>query len=123
MTEGRDTGCYVAVFRLGRAARIQVGRLGRFRFEPGFYFYAGSAQRYLSARLARHARRRKPLRWHIDYLSARATMIGAVVAPGPKARECGLAAELGELFEPIAGEFGASDCGCGGHLFYARELP
>jgi len=100
-----------------------VGRLGRFRFEAGFYLYVGSAQRNLEKRLERHARKKKPLRWHIDYLSSRAQMIGAVVAPGTKRQECELAAELGEMFEPAVPGFGASDCRCPGHLFYTPELP
>ena len=116
-------GCYIAVFHLSPARWIRVGRLGRFRFEGGFYLYVGSAQRNLEKRLERHARKRKPLRGHIDYLSARAEMIGAVLVPGPKRQECELAAELGEMFELAVPGFGASDCRCPGHLFYTPELP
>jgi sugar fermentation stimulation protein A len=118
-----DSGVYVAVFRLLRRRRIQVGRLGQFLFEPGFYFYVGSAQRNLSLRLARHARRRKPLRWHMDYLSSLATMIGAVIVPGPRQRECELAEELAGQFELAVPRFGASDCRCPGHLFYSPSFP
>jgi sugar fermentation stimulation protein A len=113
---------YIAVFHLVRPRRIPVGRLGTFDFPPGFYFYAGSAQRGLSARLARHARRRKPLRWHIDYLSVEARMLGAVIVDGPKRKECELAGELAECCaRPVAG-FGSSDCRCDGHLFHAPTL-
>jgi len=115
-------GTYIAVFGLPERRRIQVGKLGCFRFEPGVYFYVGSAQRNLAARLERHARRAKSLRWHIDYLSTRAYMIGAMIVPGPRERECELAAELSRMYELAVPGFGASDCRCGGHLFYAREL-
>ena len=71
-----DGGLYVAVFHLPRPARIRVGRLGTFDFPAGRYYYVGTAQRNRDARLGRHARKSKPLRWHIDYLSARATMLG-----------------------------------------------
>jgi sugar fermentation stimulation protein A len=117
-----ESGTYIAVFALSRRCRIQVGKLGCFWFEPGFYLYMGSARRNLSARLARHARRVKPLRWHIDYLSTKAPMIGAMIVPGPRERECEVAGELRHMCELAAPGFGASDCGCGGHLFYAREL-
>jgi sugar fermentation stimulation protein A len=117
-----ESGTYIAVFALSRRRQIQVGRLGSFWFEPGFYLYIGSAQRNLSARLARHARRVKPLRWHIDYLSAKAPMIGAMTVPCPHERECELAGELRRMYELAVPGFGASDCRCGGHLFYAREL-
>ena len=117
-----ERGTYIAVFALSRRCRIQVGKLGSFWFEPGLYLYAGSAQRNLSARLARHARKVKPLRWHIDYLSTKAAMIGAVTVPGPRERECKLAGELRHMHELAVPGFGASDCGCGGHLFYTRGL-
>ena len=66
----------------------------------------------------RHGRRRKPLRWQIDYLSTRAPLVGALVLRGPKSWECRLAAILAKHYlRPIA-RFGASDCRCGGHLFY-----
>jgi sugar fermentation stimulation protein A len=116
------SGTYIAVFALPQGRPIQVSKLGRFWFEPGIYLYVGSAQRNLPARLARHTRRVKPLRWHIDYLSTKAAMIGAMVVPGPRERECELAGELRHMYEPAVPGFGASDCGCGGHLFYAPGL-
>lgn len=82
----------------------------------------GSAQRNLQARLERHGRRDKKLRWHLDYLSTCATMLGAIMIPGAKNRECEIAAELGRLYQRPIRNFGASDCRCGGHLFYADEL-
>ncbi len=118
-----DSGVYIAVFHLAEACDISVGKQGRFAFKAGVYFYTGSAQRNLSARLERHARKSKPLRWHIDYLSVRAEMIGAIVVTGPRQRECELAEELAGMFERTAPRFGASDCRCGGHLFYAPQLP
>ena len=110
------------MFYLPKARDISVGKLGRFLFREGFYFYVGSAQRNLSARLERHSRKAKPLRWHIDYLSTKAEMLGAITIAGPRQRECVLAGELAGLFELAVPDFGASDCRCGGHLFYTPEL-
>ncbi|MFW6158794.1 MAG: GIY-YIG nuclease family protein [Planctomycetota bacterium] len=118
-----DAGVYVAVFRLAGVRRIRVGRLGQFDFPAGYYLYAGSAQRHLGARLDRHGRADKPRHWHVDYLSAEADMIGALVVPGPKSRECELAAELAECFALAVPGFGASDCRCPGHLAYTECLP
>ncbi|MHC5034275.1 MAG: GIY-YIG nuclease family protein [Planctomycetota bacterium] len=115
-------GVYIAVFHLPRARRLKVGRLGVGRFRPGFYLYVGSAQRNLHARVERHGRKKKPLRWHVDYLSVRAKMLGAILLAARRPRECELAARLGEIFERAMPGFGASDCRCGGHLFYARRL-
>lgn len=116
-----DNGLYIAIFYLLRPVKIRVGKRGKFHFKEGTYFYVGSAQRNLSARLKRHSNKKKPLKWHIDYLSARARMLGAITIPGSRKNECKLAKELGKMFElPIPG-FGASDCQCKGHLFYAPE--
>lgn len=105
-----------------RCRTIQIGRLGRFRFHQGVYFYAGAAQRNLSARLEHHNRKKKTLRWHVDYLSAGSEMLGAIIIAGSRELECQLANRLGGLFEPAMPGFGASDCGCIGHLFYTEEL-
>lgn len=116
-----DAGLYIAVFWLPRRREIEVGRLGRCVFRRGFYLYVGSAQRNLRARLARHARKGKPLRWHIDYFSVRAEMIGAMVVPGPKAAECALARQLAKFCEEPVPGFGSSDCRCRSHLFYLER--
>jgi sugar fermentation stimulation protein A len=118
-----DRGVYIAVFYLAEAQVILVGKLGRFGFRQGVYFYAGSAQRNLSARLDRHSRKSKAMLWHIDYLSVRAEMLGAITVAAPRRRECELARELAGLFEQTVPGFGASDCRCGGHLFFAPALP
>jgi len=117
-----DSGVYIAVFYLPRARKIRVGKLGQFHFKKGAYFYVGSAQRSLLARLKRHSNRKKTLRWHIDYLSSRARMLGAITIPGPREGECELARQLDGMFESPVPSFGASDCRCGGHLFFAPEL-
>jgi sugar fermentation stimulation protein A len=117
-----DSGVYIAVFSLPIEQDITVGRRGRYRFRSGVYFYVGSAQKNLSARIERHARRQKPLRWHIDYLSVKASMMGAIIVPGLRDRECQLAVELEGLYELAVPGFGASDCRCRGHLFYTAEL-
>ena len=118
-----DGGVYIAIFYLAEARDISVGKLGRFGFRSGVYFYAGSAQQNLSARLERHGKKSKPLRWHIDYLSVRAEMLGVITVAGPRECECELAGKLTGLFEQTVPGFGASDCRCGGPLFYAPELP
>lgn len=118
-----DAGIYIAIFYIPNDRTIHVGRLGQLRFRQGIYFYVGSAQRNLSARLERHSRKSKPLHWHIDYLSAKAEMLGAITIDGSQELECKVAQDLGEIFELVIPGFGASDCRCDGHLFYAKELP
>ncbi len=75
--------------------------------------------------MARHFRREKPLRWHIDYLTRVATPVEAWRHRGAEDLECDWAAALAAASgspPPVKG-FGASDCGCPGHLAYFRNRP
>jgi len=97
--------------------RIRVGRLGDFLFPAGRYVYTGSAKRNLEARIARHLRKEKTLRWHIDWLLS-APGVKVVAVKRSVAGECALNQSVaGKLVVP---GFGASDCrnGCGSHLRY-----
>ncbi|MDP1659223.1 MAG: GIY-YIG nuclease family protein [Methylotenera sp.] len=102
---------------LTEPARLSIGKLGAFDFPAGQYVYTGSAQRNIKARIARHLRREKMLKWHIDYLlaSPQASIIKVMQYAIP---EC-------EMNQRTAGRiliagFGSSDChaGCGSHLKY-----
>lgn len=116
MSGAPASGVYVIEVCLCEEARISVGRLGALRFPAGAYLYVGSGLRGLRARIRRHARRRKRLRWHIDYVTARGRVTRVWVWPPDKALECRIARALGERLAVVAG-FGASDCRCIGHLF------
>lgn len=120
-------GVYVIEVHLVQGLQIAVGSLGLVTFEPGPYLYVGSALRGLPARIARHARENKPLRWHIDRLTVRGTVRRALIWSPDKRLECEIAGALGRRLPVVAG-FGSSDCRCRGHLFrgaweaVAREL-
>ncbi|WP_296520394.1 DUF123 domain-containing protein [Rhodoplanes sp.] len=82
----------------------------------GRYLYCGSARGPggLRARIARHLRRRKTLRWHVDRLTTRGTVFAVWAIPGGD--ECDLVARLAALPVPLPG-FGSSDCRrCRSHL-------
>lgn len=106
---------YQLVIDVERPLHLQVGRLGKFDVAPGRYVYTGSARRAFEARIARHLRADKPLRWHIDYLLTSRGVHIAQVRRSHQA-EC----ELQQATRGIATMpgFGASDCrsGCGSHL-------
>lgn len=108
---------YQLMIDVSSPVRVQVGRLGTFDFPAGTYVYTGSARRGIEARLARHARAEKALRWHIDFLlAAPGVHLRSIVRSGQT--ECQLnQASVGSV--PVLG-FGASDCraGCGTHLKY-----
>jgi len=123
MTAKRTPGVYHLILRLPRASRIRVGRLGLQPFGAGYYVYTGSAMNGLEARVARHRRRRKRLRWHIDYLLQKAEMAAVVLIPTRRRLECArncVVLSLPGASIPVAG-FGSSDCRCRSHLVYFGE--
>ncbi len=123
-----EAGDYLLVVELERSQRIEVGALGRLHFRKGCYLYVGSARGPggIAARVGRHLRRDKPLRWHIDYLVARARITAVWHACAPVSLEPLWAARLEAWSPPILGVvpgFGASDSQAGSHLFHARAEP
>ncbi|MFY9625949.1 MAG: GIY-YIG nuclease family protein [Rhodoplanes sp.] len=110
-------GGYILVIDLAEPVAVTIGRGKPQALAPGRYLYCGSAKGPggLKARVARHLRHGKPVRWHVDHLTERGAVIGAWVFPGRE--ECALAAKLSHLPAPVPG-FGSSDCRrCAGHLF------
>ena len=102
---------------VSRPLLLVVGRLGVIDFPPGLYVYTGSARRNLDARVKRHLRRDKRLRWHIDYLLA-GQGVRIVEVVRSSLEECRLNQDTGGAI--VAPGFGSSDCrhGCGSHLKY-----
>ncbi len=81
--------------------------------------------RGLAARLARHQRSEKRLRWHIDYLlqDPGVRLLASLPFPGRKRLECLLARQVAGLAEEQVTRFGCSDCRCPSHLFYFTGDP
>ncbi|WP_218042169.1 GIY-YIG nuclease family protein [Infirmifilum lucidum] len=89
---------------------------------PGLYVYVGSAKGAggIRARVARHRRKDKKVRWHVDLVtvSPHARVSGAVCAKTAEP-ECILVPLLEEAgFSHVIKGFGASDCkrGCASHF-------
>ena len=106
---------YVVATWVPRRETIVVGALGPVVFARGWYAYVGSAVHGRVARVARHMRADKPLRWHADYLFARHPATRRWLLDTPLT-ECAVAALLSGPGSVAAPHFGASDCGCAGHL-------
>ncbi len=109
---------YQLLIEIARPLRaLTIGRLGKFAFPAGRYIYTGSARRNFEARVARHLRREKTLRWHIDYLLASP---GVTVAGVRRYGEPECLINRNTPGEILVAGFGASDCraGCGSHLKY-----
>lgn len=117
-------GSYLLLLKFTEVVNVEVGKLGELSVKPGFYIYSGSAfgPGGLNARIGRHLRRLKKLRWHIDYLRQEVDNVAAYFLANARS-ECTFANELiiagGEV--PMKG-FGSSDCRCISHLVYFTNL-
>lgn len=118
MTLPEAGGIYLVVAALKRPASLRV-RSGRvFKLAAGYYGYAGSARGGLAPRLARHLKKDKSKHWHVDFLLAGARVDAIICAVTDEKLECDFARRLAAGLAAVPG-FGASDCGCPSHLFYA----
>jgi Uri superfamily endonuclease len=112
----RCPGAYVLAIELSRPIALALANKSPVSLAAGCYLYCGSAKGPggLRARIERHMRRGKPVRWHIDNLTEAGRVLGVWTIVG--GHECQLAASLTHLPIPIDG-FGSSDCRrCTSHL-------
>ena len=112
-------GSYILLVELATGKDILVGKLGYVSFPEASYAYVGSAMNGLRARVGRHMREEKKPHWHIDYFLKEAEIKEIMLCLGEERIECSLAQALAEEFQSIPG-FGASDCKCQSHLYFAR---
>lgn len=117
-----DRGVYILILKLPEERTVRIGGLGDVFFRRGYYLYVGSARRNLSKRIDRHKRKRKRLRWHIDYLREVSRFHASLPVRTGEGMECLLAEALRGIGEGIHG-FGSSDCSCPSHLFFFEDDP
>ncbi len=116
-------GAYVLAVELSQPLTVTLGNRQPASLPAGRYLYCGSAKGMggLRARIARHMRCGKAIRWHIDNLTEAGRVLGAWTFAG--GHECELVAALARLPAPIEG-FGSSDCSrCRSHLLRWPEEP
>ena len=118
MAPGMGTGAYVLLMDLGNGLRFARSGRGE-AVLGGWLVYAGSARGPggIAARVGRHLRKVKPVRWHVDELTNAAHSVAALAVPG--GTECGIVARLVESgrYQVAMKGFGSSDCRvCEGHL-------
>jgi Uri superfamily endonuclease len=119
-----ESGTYIIVLKVKTSQKIEIGKIGQFTFEKGYYFYIGSAHGPggIRARIERHLRKDKASHWHIDYLSSAVPITAVIICYSKKKKECIWASKLissSSLSTPVNG-FGSSDCSCQSHLFFSK---
>jgi sugar fermentation stimulation protein A len=121
--EIKDRGSYLLILQLERERHIEVGRLGKFMFQKGYYVYVGSAMSNLRARIKRHRQKRKKTYWHIDYLTNITDRFLSIPIRSSQRQECEIARSLSLIFKSGPSNFGSSDCKCLTHLFFSEKNP
>lgn len=120
-------GTYVLVVRPPSTGAVRVGRLGTLALDGRWLLYVGSAfgPGGLRARVGRHVGGARAVHWHVDRLLRFAEVVEVWLGPGGGRREepwaRALRAAPGAAV-PLPG-FGASDCGCAGHLVAFEARP
>jgi Uri superfamily endonuclease len=132
----REAGAYVLLINLGGPLSLDMPAFRGKSLAPGLYGYCGSAfgPGGIRARVSRHLRGDKPMRWHVDRLTVagrveqagiRIGVAGRVEQAGIRigGRECDLAGELlARGCMAVLPGFGSSDCrGCPAHLLRMPE--
>ncbi|KAB2951795.1 DNA/RNA nuclease SfsA [Heliorestis acidaminivorans] len=121
--ELNDGGSYLIVMHLPERTTLTVGSLGEIILEPAYYVYVGTAKTNLTQRVNRHLRKKKTLRWHVDYLREKATTCSALPIRTTERIEHDLAGRLASLAQWTVPGFGCSDCKCTSHLFAFTDNP
>ncbi len=119
------SGVYHLIIHLSSDTIIEIGKLGEYHFQSGYYVYTGSAMRGLEQRIARHQRSNKRLHWHIDYLLKHGQIIEVMTHITKERQECQfnqMIMSLSGCCIPVKG-FGSSDCNCLSHLAFFEEKP
>jgi Uri superfamily endonuclease len=120
-------GTYVLVVRSPATGAVRVGRLGSLALDGRWLLYVGSAlgPGGLRARVGRHVAGARAVHWHVDRLLRSAEVVEVWLGPGEGRREESWARTLRAApgaSVPLPG-FGASDCGCAGHLVAFEARP
>jgi Uri superfamily endonuclease len=109
---------YLLRIYLKKSRYINIGKLGKFYFRSGYYFYVGSAKKNLSRRIERHRRKKKKKFWHIDYLLQYAKVKKVLMSNLSEEKLASLLSK--KLSIPVKG-FGSSDKKSKAHLFFSEK--
>ncbi len=114
---------YVLLIDLAENSDITIGAKGGVLLDAGRYAYVGSAKKAWEKRIARHCRKEKKKRWHIDYILADpAASVGAVML-SMEDKECETCRELLTIAGVMIAHsgIGSSDCRCPAHFLRLDE--
>jgi len=112
---------YILWIRVDEDREITIGKLGNLIFKKGFYFYIGSARKWIEKRITRHISKDKRRFWHIDFLLLSNNVKIKEVWLSSVNKECEIAKYFSDNISSCVKRFGSSDCSCQSHLFFADK--
>ncbi len=118
--EKNKSGTYILILKLPQNRTLKVGKLGKFTFEQGTYFYVGRAKGGFGKRVIRYFKKRINKKWHIDYLLEYANPLGIFFFDEFYGEE-DIAKKMEALYLPVIRGFGATDTHSKTHLFYKKR--
>jgi Uri superfamily endonuclease len=114
-------GTYVLLIYLTVKRILRVGSLEEITFSPEYYAYVGSAMSGLRGRTNRYLKTPPKVHWHIDYLLQIGQLKEIFTLESRQRKECIISGLLAQSLLPAANRFGATDCACFTHLYFAPE--
>lgn len=122
-----DSGIYILVLKAIEEFYIEHKLFNEHKFNKGYYYYIGSAQRNFGSRLKRHLLSEKIIKWHIDHLTTNKNIKLVKIISfenKPKEYECKLSMYICKNIVNIEliNNFGNSDCKiCQTHLYFSKK--
>jgi Uri superfamily endonuclease len=121
-----NKGIYILAIKAFKPFGVSIKRFRERKFNKGYYYYVGSAQKNLKQRLIRHCKKEKTIHWHIDHITSISTNKVEYIylfREAEKDLECTLANFIENELQLDASirSFGNSDSNCSSsHLFYSK---
>ena len=117
-------GSYLLIMQNKHSIELDIGKLGKVKFEQGYYVFIGSGMGGVYERIKRHSRKDKKKHWHIDYLTPEYMSIKKiyVIRKAKKIEEL-LAQRIEKISYRGVKGFGASDSSLASHLFFFASPP
>ncbi len=122
--QAQNKGSYFLVLENKNNQQVEIGKLGKIDFPPGYYVYVGSGMTNLAKRIKHHQRKKKRFHYHIDYLTpGKMKLKKSFLVRSTDRLESDIALQVESVCDQAIKKFGASDTRETSHLFYFANNP
>ena len=119
-----NKGSYLLLMKNTIEQEVEIGKLGKIDFQPGYYVYVGSGMSNLEKRVNHHQLKKKTFHYHIDYITPSLMKIKkSFLIRSTEKMESQIALRVEKVCNKFVKSFGSSDTKENSHLFYFHENP